>query len=216
MAHTYFTLLDYFNHLLYDTLIICSIIPTFYFLTYICVNIVIKCTLSVLMLNLLSIWTSEILKPLDSYRSSTVSIDLVMWLVVLEMNGLSVMKFTFFMLIEKGNHSQKNNSMYNCISLCCWYIGSDSGNISILAPFGLTLFILPWSIGVGELYMNSALLVLSTVNLQLRKSYFKTMSLKWEVLGQPIYCCNFLACSATLIYEVIKYSLLFFFVIKKE
>ena len=106
--------------------------------------------------------------------------------------------------------------MYNFRSLWCWYIGSGSGILSTLAPFGLTLVISPCSIGVGEPYMSSAMLILSTVTLQLRKICFEIMSLKWEVLGQSISCCDFLSSSAPWTSEVLKYSLLSFTVLKKK
>ena len=80
--------------------------------------------------------------------------------------------------------------MYNCRSSWCWYLGIGSGMISIMAPFGSTLVNFSCSIGVGEPYMISTMLMLTTMTLLLRKSFFENISLKLEVLVQPISYCT--------------------------
>ena len=92
MAHTSWNLLDYSNHLLYYTKLILLAIDVCAYWKQV--------DLSILVLNFLYPLKAVILKPLAPYRSRTVSIALVILLVVLEMRGSVVMKFTLFVFVD--------------------------------------------------------------------------------------------------------------------
>ena len=59
-------------------------------------------------------------------------------------------KFNFANLVaRKGYPLTKNESMYNCTSLSCSYIGNGSGMRYILSDFGSYPAILPCNMGVA-------------------------------------------------------------------